>query len=334
MINRNLPLTDLHRHLDGNIRIQTIIDLGQQFNIPLPGYSPEALRPHVQVVEKEPSLVAFLSKLDWGVNVLGDLESCYRVAKENVEDAYNAGIDYAELRFSPYYMAKAYNLPVQGVVEAVVAGVAAGQEEYDIAVNLIGIMSRTFGQNTCQKELNALIQCKNNIVAVDSAGDELGYPGNLFSEHFHMARDAGFRITVHAGEAAGAEAIWYAVHHLGAERIGHGVKAVEDEKLLAYLASENIGIESCITSNIQTNTVKSFVQHPIRTFVDNDICVSLNTDDPAVEGIEIAHEYRIAKDKVGLNDIQIGKIQNNGLSMAFLTEQEKNTLKDKVKQRR
>ncbi|MHC6801319.1 adenosine deaminase, partial [Vibrio antiquarius] len=105
MITKNLPLTDLHRHLDGNIRTKTILELGQKFGIALPAYDIESLTPHVQIVEAEPSLVAFLSKLDWGVAVLGDLDACRRVAYENVEDALNAQIDYAELRFSPYYMA-------------------------------------------------------------------------------------------------------------------------------------------------------------------------------------------------------------------------------------
>lgn len=123
MITKNIPLTDLHRHLDGNIRTQTILDLGQKFGVALPAYTVADLTPHVQIVEAEPSLVAFLSKLDWGVAVLGDLDACRRVAYENVEDALNAQIDYAELRFSPYYMAMKHNLPVAGVVEAVVDGV-------------------------------------------------------------------------------------------------------------------------------------------------------------------------------------------------------------------
>ncbi|EEO03326.1 adenosine deaminase [Vibrio albensis VL426] len=105
MITSSLPLTDLHRHLDGNIRTQTILELGQQFGVKLPANTLETLTPYVQIVEAEPSLVAFLSKLDWGVAVLGDLDACRRVAYENVEDALNARIDYAELRFSPYYMA-------------------------------------------------------------------------------------------------------------------------------------------------------------------------------------------------------------------------------------
>jgi len=328
MITKTLPLTDLHRHLDGNIRIKTILELGQQFSMPLPAYDIEALRPHVQIVEAEPSLVAFLSKLDWGVAVLGDLEACRRVAYENVQDAKNAQIDYAELRFSPYYMAMKHNLPIAGVVEAVVDGVQAGCRDFSIKANMIGILSRTFGQEACQSELDALLTQKDKLVAIDLAGDELGQPGERFIRHFKQVRDAGLQVTVHAGEAAGASSIWQAINDLGATRIGHGVKAVDDLMLLDYLAKHNIGIESCLTSNIQTSTISSFAAHPIKTFLNHGVMACINTDDPAVEGIELLHEYDVARLEVGLSAEQIRKAQINGLEMAFLSDSEKKALRE------
>ncbi|MDD9195333.1 adenosine deaminase [Aliivibrio sp. S3MY1] len=333
MITKTLPLTDLHRHLDGNIRIETILDLGQKFGLKLPAHDLESLRPHVQIVEAEPSLVAFLSKLDWGVAVLGDLDACRRVAYENVQDAMNAQIDYAELRFSPYYMAMKHNLPIAGVVEAVVDGVEAGCKDFGVKANLIGIMSRTFGQDACQQELDGLLTQKNKLVAIDLAGDELGQPGDRFVSHFNQVRDAGLRVTVHAGEAAGAESMWQAINELGAVRIGHGVKAVEDPKLMEFLAKNNIGIESCLTSNIQTSTVASFASHPIKTFLAHGIKVCLNTDDPAVEGIELPYEYEVAAPKVGLTQDQLRQIQINGLDLAFLSDAEKQALRDMAAKR-
>ena len=333
MITKTLPLTDLHRHLDGNIRIETILDLGQKFGLELPAYDLEALRPHVQIVEAEPSLVAFLSKLDWGVAVLGDLDACRRVAYENVQDAMNAQIDYAELRFSPYYMAMKHNLSIAGVVEAVVDGVEAGCKDFGIKANLIGIMSRTFGQDACQQELDGLLTQKSKLVAIDLAGDELGQPGDRFVTHFKQVRDADLRVTVHAGEAAGAESMWQAINELGAVRIGHGVKAIEDPKLMEFLAKNNIGIESCLTSNIQTSTVASFESHPIKTFLEYGVKVCLNTDDPAVEGIELPHEYEVAAPKVGLTQEQLRQIQINGLDLAFLSDAEKQALREMAAKR-
>lgn len=333
MITKNLPLTDIHRHLDGNIRSQTILELGQKFGIALPANDIKGLTPHVQVVEVEPSLVAFLSKLDWGVAVLGDLDACRRVAYENVEDALNAQIDYAELRFSPYYMAMKHKLPVHGVVEAIVDGVQAGMRDFGVKTNLIGIMSRTFGQQACQQELDGILSQKDHIVAVDLAGDELGQPGELFVDHFKQVRDAGLNITVHAGEAAGAESMWQAINQLGASRIGHGVNAIHDPKLMDYLAEHKIGIESCLTSNFQTSTIDSIANHPVKQFLEHGILATLNTDDPAVEGIELPHEYQVAAPQAGLSQAQIRQAQVNGLDVAFLSEQEKQQLKEKAAKR-
>ncbi|MCG2573252.1 adenosine deaminase [Acinetobacter sp. ME22] len=333
MIDKNIPLTDLHRHLDGNIRPQTILELGQQFQIQLPANTLPELLPHVQVMDNQPDLLSFLSKLDWGVKVLGDLEACRRVAWENMQDAAQQGLDYVELRFSPFYMAMTHQLPLAGVVEAVIDGVRQGSRDFDLPTKLIGIMSRTFGQVRCQQELDALLTHRDQITALDLAGDELGFPGELFIEHFKQARDAGWQISVHAGEAAGASSIWQAIQTLGATRIGHGVKAVEDVKLLDYLAEHQIGIESCITSNLQTSTVADIRQHPLKTFLEHGILATINSDDPAVEGIDIQHEYLQAAPQVGLSEAQIRQAQQNGLSIAFLSAQEKQQLQHKVAQR-
>ncbi len=330
MIDTQLPLTDLHRHLDGNIRPETILDLAQQHNIALPAYELETLRPHVQITKNEPSLVSFLQKLDWGVAVLADLDACRRVAYENVVDVANAGIDYAELRFSPYYMAMKHQLPIEGVVEAIIDGVQSALHTYDVEIRLIGILSRTFGENACQQELNGLLKHQDKITALDLAGDELGFPGHLFQPHFNRARDTGWKITVHAGEAAGAESIWHAIKELGASRIGHGVKAIEDPHLMDYLAEHQIGIESCLTSNIQTSTIASLAQHPLKKFLEHGIIASLNTDDPAVEGIELKHEYTVAAPAAGLTAAQIRQAQINGLTMAFISQAERDALIKKV----
>ncbi|KSB72851.1 adenosine deaminase [Salmonella enterica subsp. enterica serovar Weslaco str. 247K] len=330
MIDITLPLTDIHRHLDGNIRAQTILDLGRQFNIALPAQTLETLIPHVQVTSTEPDLVSFLTKLDWGVKVLASLDACRRVAFENIEDAARNGLHYVELRFSPGYMAMAHQLPIAGVVEAVIDGVRDGCNMFGVEARLIGIMSRTFGEAACLQELDALLAHREKITALDLAGDELGFPGSLFLSHFNRARDAGWHITVHAGEAAGPESIWQAIRELGAERIGHGVKAVEDRALMDFLAQQRIGIESCLTSNIQTSTVASLADHPLKTFLEHGVLASLNTDDPAVHGVDIIHEYHVAAPAAGLSREQIRQAQINGLEIAFLSDGEKRALREKV----
>ncbi len=328
VINNNLPLVDLHRHLDGNIRPQTIWELAHEFSIALPESTLDAFMPHVKIVKQEADLLGFLKKLDWGVAVLANLDACKRIAFENVEDAYNAGLDYAELRFSPFYMAMAYKLPVADVVAAVVDGIKAGMKQFTVKIKLIGILSRTFGVENCTLELNALLEHKNDLVAVDLAGDEYNFPGSLFVEHFKRVRNADLHCTIHAGEAAGAASVWQAINELGATRIGHGVKSGEDPQLLEYMAKHNIAIESCLTSNFQTGTVNNLSEHPIKQFLAAGIPVCLNTDDPAVEGIEIKDEYQVAQQQLGFNQQQLSQLQENGLNVAFLSASERKALQE------
>ncbi|NMH66712.1 adenosine deaminase [Shewanella salipaludis] len=326
MIDTSIPLVDLHRHLDGNVRVETIWDLGHQHGIALPADSLAGLAPFVQIQGKESSLVAFLKKLDWMVAVLADLDAVKRVAYENVADAALSGLDYTELRFSPYYMAMNHKLPIEGVVEAVIDGVRAGLRDHKVQVKLIGILSRSFGQQACMQELNGLLAHRDHLVAMDLAGDELGFPGELFNDHFKRVRDAGLAITAHAGEAAGSQSMWQAIQELGATRIGHGVNAVHDPKLMEYLAKHRIGIESCPTSNLHTSTVASYDTHPLRTFMEAGVLIGLNTDDPGVSNIDIAHEYQVAKSEMGFSDSELAQLQRNGVEMAFLSDSERKAL--------
>ncbi|KGJ98416.1 adenosine deaminase [Thalassotalea sp. ND16A] len=326
MVFDNLPLIDLHRHLDGNIRPDTIWDLAQQNGIALPVEHFNDFIPHVRIEDKASDLMEFLAKLDWGVKVLANLEDVQRVAFENVEDLSLAGIDYAELRFSPYYMAMSHNLPTADVVAAVIAGVKQGCSEFNVQANLIGILSRTFGLEKCQHELDSLLVHKDNLVAIDLAGDELGQPAELFEQQFKQVDKAGLNVTVHAGEAAGPESVWQAIKLLKATRIGHGVRSYQDPALLEYLATNNITLETCLTSNYQTGTIANIADHPIHTFLANGVKVCLNTDDPAVEGIELRHEYHIAKTTLGLTDKQLQDIQLNALHAAFISDAEKQAL--------
>lgn len=329
MLNPHLPLIDLHRHLDGNIRPKTIWQLAQKNNITLPTETFEQFLPHVQIQESEADLLAFLAKLDWGVAVLKTLDDCKRIAYENVEDAFNAGIDYAELRFSPFYMAKSHHLNTTDVVEAVIDGTRSAMKDFEVNINLIGILSRTFGVDKCQHELEAILAHKRDITAVDLAGDEYNFPGELFVEHFNQVKKADLHITIHAGEAAGSESIWQAINELGATRIGHGVACQHDEKLMTYMRDNQIAIESCLTSNYQTGTIKNIADHPIKTFLAKELLVCLNTDDPAVENIELKGEFELASQTLGFSDEAITQLQHNALQASFLSNSEKQTLLNK-----
>jgi adenosine deaminase len=322
-------LIDLHRHTDGSIRPQTILELAERHDLPLPR-DLETLRPLVQVTEPVADLMAFLARMDRAVSALADLDACARIAYECVEDAGCEGVVYLETRFSPVYMAQAHNLDVNGVIEAVVDGARRGARDVGVRVNVIGIMSRTFGVESCTRELEALLAHRGDFVALDLAGDEARVPGELFVEHFRRGRDAGWRITVHAGEAAGAPGVWQAVRDLGAERIGHGARAPEDTGLLDMLAERRIGIESSLTSNVQTSTVPSYATHPLRLFLERSILATINTDDPAVSNIDLPYELTTAAPAAGLTPEQICQAQRNAVEIAFLEDAEKAALRTRV----
>lgn len=318
-----LPLVDLHRHLDGNLRLSTVLELARKHGVTLPADDLERLRPHIQIREPEPDLRGFIAKVERMASVLGDEDACRRVARENVEDAHREGLAHVELRFSPLFMARAHGLSPERVVAAVVEGVSDGARSREVSVKLIGILSRTFGPEAAMVELEAILAHRERITALDLAGDEAGFPGELFRSHFRRARDAGFRITVHAGEAAGALSVWQAIRELGAERLGHAVRAVDDPKLLDFIAERGIGIESCLTSNLQTRTVRSYETHPLRLFLERGILASINTDDPSISGIDLAHELSVAAPAAGLSESDVRTAQRNAVATAFLTADEK-----------
>lgn len=330
MIDPTIPLIDLHRHLDGSVRLSTILDLGRRHGLDLPAWDEESLRPFVQVMEPQAGVMAFIARFRWMTGVLVDYEACRRIAYESVEDAWKEGLDYVELRFSPWFMAEPHGLDPSGVVEACADGVTAACRDTGLRANLIGILSRTYGPQAAWRELEALLGLRERLVGIDLAGDEANFPGEWFAEHLRRAREAGLRVTVHAGESAGPESIWQAIGELGAERIGHGVHAPQDPALLEYLAEHRIGIETSLTSNVQTSTVADYASHPLRLFLERGLLATINTDDPGVSGIDLAHEYRVAAPAAGLSEGQIHQAQRNALEIAFLSEQEKRELSGRL----
>ena len=312
------PLIDLHRHLDGNLRLQTMIDIAKRCGLDLPGWTVDQLRPHAQIQGQEADLIGFLEKFDLIQGVLADYEAVRQIARENVLDAKREQIDYIELRFSPYFMSQRFGLDIQRVVECICDEVNTTKASAGIEVKLIVIMCRNLGLDNCYRELDAAIKFREQgVIAIDLAGDEKNFPGSLFVDHFKKARDAGLRITVHAGEADGAQSVKQAIEELGAERIGHGVRAMDDHKVVDLLVERRIPLEICPTSNVQTSAVSSLKTHPLRGFFDRGVMVTVNTDDPGVSGIDLAHEYELLGSEMGFSATEIELIQHNAYKAKF-----------------
>lgn len=333
MIDRRLPILDLHRHLEGCVRLETMLELAAQHRLKLPGATVEELRPHVVIPGQLTGLMEFLNRLMWMIHVLADVNACRRIAREAVEDAAREGLDYVELRFSPGFMARPHGLDPTAVVEAVIDGVRAGERETGVMTRLIGIMSRTYGPEACREELEALLAHRASIRALDLAGDEGRWPGELFADHFRRGRDAGWQITVHAGEAGGAHNVRYAIEQLGATRIGHGIRATEDPALLELIRERGIGLEVNLTSNLQTATVASLSTHPLAQFLGKGLRASINTDDPVISGIDLNYEFEVAAPAAGLSAALVRQAQENALATAFLSAGERAELLQRVARR-
>lgn len=328
------PVVELHRHLDGNVRTATVLDLARRHGIALPADDVETLRPHVQITDPEPSLVDFLAKFEWLQAVMADYDAVRRIVVENLEDAAAEGLDYVELRFSPFFMGEKHGLDPDGVAEAACDGLEEGLARVPVRAKLIGIVSRTYGPEIGWKEVEAALRVRHRgVVALDLAGDEAGFPGTLFVDHFRRAREGGLRAIAHAGEAAGADSVRQAVEGLGAERIGHGVRVLEDPAVVDLLAERDVPLEVCPTSNVQTSTVPGYREHPLPRLLERGLRVTLNTDDPSISGIDLPHEYRVARERLGLGDAALATLQENGFRAAFLDDEERRALEDHAARR-
>lgn len=320
------PLVELHRHLDGNVRLETVLDLGRKHNVDLPAWTLEGIRPYVQVDGREPSLMDFIAKFEMLRRVMVDYDAVRRIVRENLEDAVREEIDYIELRFSPRFMAEYHGLDTFAVAEA---ACDALEEAADLPVKakLIGIISRHYGPDEGWTELEAAIRCRDRgVVALDLAGDEARFPGDLFVDHFRKAREAGLHVIAHAGEASGAASVRQAVLGLGAERIGHGIRAIEDPEVMDLLAERGIPLEVCPTSNVHTSTVPDLRSHPLPALLERGLAVTLNTDDPSISGIDLAHEYRVAREELGLDEDRLRAMQEAAVAAAFLAPKERSEL--------
>lgn len=301
-----LPKIDLHRHLEGSLRLQTLSEIAQENGIDLPGYAIEDLRPFATITEEEPDFQRFLAKFEFLRRFYPTRDAVERVAYEAVTDADDDNVKYLELRFNPVALARTQGFPLESVTSWVCGAVAKAQRDRGIDVNLIVQIGRGEDLNTAWELVHlAVAHQDRGIVGLDLAGDETQYPAYPLADAFRYARSEGLHVTIHAGEAGGPENVREAVQELGAERVGHGVRAVEDSSVLRLLRDRHVTLEICPTSNIQTGIVERLWLHPLPDLLELEIPVSINTDDPSISDTTLTDEYRIAMSAMGLTLDQI-----------------------------
>ena len=326
---RALPKAELHRHLEGAMRLATIIEIYREAGEPLPAETPEELAPRAQVLRPMESLEEVLSFFSIAQGALRSYEAVERIAYEAVEDLAADNVRLAELRFSPDFMCRPAGLDWDGAMDAVVAGVERAREDHDVAVGLITIVSRSYGTDSARRTVEFALRHRERLVGFDLADDELAWPAREFVEVLAPLRTAGLPLTAHYGESGGPEYPQEAIELLGVRRLGHGVSVAWSAEVTRLAVERGVALEMCPTSNERTRAVPSIQDHPARRLLREGAVVTINTDDPGLFGIDLTHELEVARDDFGFEDGDLRTVTENAIASSFLPDD----VKEDVRQR-
>jgi len=297
----SLPKVELHRHLEGSLRLSTLDEIAREYNLDLPDVSD--LRPLVQIVPSDPRTSEnFLSKFDVLRNFYRSPEIIKRITEEAIADAAADNIRYLELRFTPAALSKAAGFPLSEVLDWVIEGVEEAQSKYKITTRLLVSVNRHESLELAERAaLLAVDRLDSGIVGLDLAGDETQYPAAPFEPIFREARQSGLMTTIHAGEWGPAENVAQAIELLKADRIGHGVRVIEDPEVVAVARELGTTFEVCPTSNYQSGVVTELGQHPIQEMIASGLDTTINSDDPGISQITLSDEYWLFCERIGLH---------------------------------
>ena len=306
---RALPKVDLHRHLEGSLRLQTLADIGREHGIDLPSYDIEYLRRFATMANEVPDFHRFLEIFTFLRRFYPTRAAVERVAYEAVADAASDNVEYLELRFNPAILGWEEDCSLDEVTTWVCNAVARARSDLGVLTNLILLVRRNEDLNTAFEKTDiALAHRDSGVVGIDLAGDEVAYPAHPFAEVFRRARRQGLHVTVHAGEAGGAGNVREAVELLRAHRIGHGVRVVDSADVVQLAREREVTFEVCPTSNLQTGVVDRVWSHPLADMLELGLRVTINTDDPSIFDATLTDEYLVAVMAMG---VTLGQIKNS-----------------------
>jgi adenosine deaminase len=329
---RALPKVELHRHLEGTLRLDTMIAIAQQHGITVPE-DVLSLSNLVQVQDQENfSFQNFLSKFNTLRLFYRSPEAIHRITREAVEDAAKDNVRYMELRFTPVALSRAERFPLHDVLDWVIASSQAAAKEFGLVVNLIPSVNRHESPELAEQVAWLAAEHKDHgVVALDLAGNEAEFKSEPFYAIFREAKQAGLQITIHAGEWGPATNISEAIEELGADRIGHGVRVLENSHVTALARERGTAFEVCITSNYQSGVIPGLESHPLSKMLDEGLNVTINTDDPSVSRITLSHEYHVVCDDLGFSMAKLKQRILAAGQAAFLPEAEREKLVDGLK---
>lgn len=324
-----MPKVDLHVHLDGSVLPETLIELAKLGGPELPEREPEKLWPYMRVEGECDSLAQYLEKFAFVLAYMQSGQALERVAYELVRQSAEHGCRYVEARYAPQ-LHREKGMSVEATIDCVLRGLSAGEKEFGVIARCIVICLRGHSQERNLEVVRAAsAYYGRGVVAVDLAGSEAHYPPELYESEFRMARRLGLPITIHAGEAAGADSVGKAVTLLGASRVGHGVRMQEDPDVTELIRVRGIPLEMCPFSNMQTKAALGWEKYPLRGYFDTGIRVTVNTDNLTVSGTTITKEYEALREHLAFTDEELCAIAMNGAEAAFLEEETKRTFVSK-----
>lgn len=322
------PKAELHCHLDGSMRLETMLDLAKdqgKMDV-LPADSIEGLRAELRAVEASDTLEAYLEWFQYSIPLLQTTDAVRRVAYELAEDNSAENVRYLEVRYSPILHVEE-GLTLEEVNEAVLDGLNRAESDLNIRTSVIICGLRDKFESASMRLAEMAVEHKNRgVVAFDLAGGEAGNPPKGHLHAFYHARNNLLNLTIHAGEAWGPDSIRQALFYCGAHRIGHGISLRKDPELMRYFADHRIPLEICPSSNVHTQAVQSLEAHPIETYVRSNIPVTVNTDNRLFSRTSVTEELWRVYQHCNLEPKELREITLNGFRYSFLPYEQKQSL--------
>ena len=327
---KKLPKIQLHCHLDGSVRVNTIIDIAKKENIKLDSYKKCDIENIVQVPSDCTSLNEYLKRFDFPNKVMQNSKNLKRITFELLEDAYNENVKYIEIRFAPMLHLNG-GLSVKEVIQSVIDGINEAEKIYDIKGNIILSCMKNMSEEDAILVIEEGKEFLNKgVVAVDLAGPEEEGFARTYERAMKLARGYGYNITIHAGEAASGQNVIDCINILKAQRIGHGVRIKDMKEAYDLVKNTGVTLEMCPTSNIQTKAIEDFKQYPLYKFYKDGINLSINTDNRTVSNIDLTNEIKIISNEFNMSKEEYKDIYLKSVDASFADESTKQWLRSLV----
>ena len=325
----DIPKTEIHCHLEGAIRTQTILDIAKEYSLQLPAYEVHELDKHVKVYDQMRNLEAVLAAFAIFQNSITSPEVVERIAWELFEDSARQNIKLFEVRFSPDWAFHGHNLDWDACLEGLLRAKERAEKEFDMAIGYIAITSRSMGPESCVKTVDWSMRNRSHILGIDLADSERDFPLQAFVPAVKRAKGAGLKVTIHTGEDTPASYVRETIELADPDRIGHGIHAIEDLRVVELIKERGITLEVNPWSNYLTNSVQTVEEHPLKKLFDLGVRVTINSDDPEVLETNLNNEYRIAHEALGMSLEHIATCNRYAFESSFIPEESKKRIWEK-----